>query len=141
MPCPVLRDPNILLFFWGGDDKQAKSRSYLVKHQRALHEGIKYPCRQCGKEFTMKGEVRQHQLAVHDKVKYQCNQCNHQTTCKKYLAEHKRTVHTGVKYHCKQCNHQVKTKVVLFNTKGQFMKGSNSLVGIATYKHLQRGIL
>ena len=35
-------------------------------NQRAVHEGIKYPCGQCGKQFSDKVDVAKHQRAVHE---------------------------------------------------------------------------
>ena len=44
----------------------------LAEHQRGIYEGVKYPCRQCGKQFPKKGYLGRHQRAVHVGIKYSC---------------------------------------------------------------------
>ena len=61
-------------------------------------KGIKYLCRQCGKQFSQKGNLAEHKRAVHEGAKYPCELCNHQATSKGNFAQHKRAVHEGVKY-------------------------------------------
>ena len=39
--------------------------SHLTLHQRDVHEGLQYPCDNCGKEFTQKTHVRTHKNIVH----------------------------------------------------------------------------
>ena len=41
----------------------------------AVHEGVKYSCGQCGKEFTTQGALKRHRRATHKGVKYPCGQC------------------------------------------------------------------
>ena len=60
------------------------------------HEGIKYTCRHCGKEFSKKGHLAEHRRAVHDRIKYSCGKCEYQATSKGHLAQHQREVHEGV---------------------------------------------
>ena len=38
-------------------------------------EGIKYLCRQCGKQFSKTGILTGHIRAVHEGIKYPCRQC------------------------------------------------------------------
>ena len=45
-----------------------------VKHVKALHEGVKYPCLHCGNQFFLKEEVAKHLNIVHEGVK---NMCRH----------------------------------------------------------------
>ena len=72
---------------------QATTNNNLAEHYRGVHEGVKYLCGQCDKEFSQ----REHQRA-HAGVKYICQQCNHQTTSQENIAQHQRTVHEGVKH-------------------------------------------
>ena len=139
----------------------------LAEHRRAVHEGVKYPCMQCKKQFSWKESLAEHARSVHEGVKYPCIQCKKQFSWKESLANHLKTVHRDVKYHCSQCDHQATTKVNLashrreihegvflvdnvknnfqrgiirFNTKGQYMKGSNTRADNATIKQLLRQV-
>ena len=47
----------------------------LTTHKQSKHEGIKYICSKCGKEFSQKGDVTKHIRSVHDEKKYQCKGC------------------------------------------------------------------
>ena len=55
--------------------------------------------------------------------------------------KHKRAVHEGVKYPCGQCVQHFLRKEVSLNTKVQYMKGSNTLVGNAANNFLRGEIL
>ena len=74
--------------------KQSFSRLELMKHQdkehealhkQSVHEGVKYPCRQCDYKATSKGNLTQHKRVVHEGVKYPCRQCDHKATSKGHL--------------------------------------------------------
>ena len=56
-------------------------------------EGIKYLCRQCGKQFSQKSDLGKHKRGVHDGAKYPCGLCGQQFSKKGNLNEHKRAVH------------------------------------------------
>ena len=45
--------------------------------------------------------MAQHKTAVHEEVKYICRQGDYQATTEGFLTPHKMTVHLGVKYPCK----------------------------------------
>ena len=34
-------------------DKQFTQKGHIVKHKRAVHEGVEFPCRQCDKLFSV----------------------------------------------------------------------------------------
>ena len=82
-------------------------------------------------------------MSVHEGVKYPCVQCGKQLTSQSNLAEHKKAVHEGVKYPCRQCNYQASTKGNLGeqSIKAQCMKESNVLAGNATIKQAQKAPL
>ena len=87
---------------------QATNKGNLAKHKRAVHEGVKYHCRQCGYyQETTKGSLAEHKRALHVGVKYPCGQCGYQETTKGNLNEHKRAVHEGVKYPCGQFRREI----------------------------------
>ena len=58
-------------------------------------EVVKYPCGQCGKEFTSQGHLARHRRSVHEGVKYPCGHCGKEFTDQGNLAKHKRAVHEG----------------------------------------------
>ena len=73
-------------------------------------DGVKYPCGQCGKQFSQKGTLVRHLRTVHEEAKYPCGQCGKQFSQKGSLDEHQRSVHEGVKYPCGQCGKQFSQK-------------------------------
>ena len=46
-----------------------KSDVCRLRHDRKVHQGIKYHCQQCGNQFSDKKAVRRHILNVHEGVK------------------------------------------------------------------------
>ena len=77
--------------------KEFSKKVSRAKHQRRVHEGVNFPCGQCGKQFSQKENLARHQRGVHEGFKYSCRQCDYQATTKGSLGEHKRAVHEGVK--------------------------------------------
>ena len=37
----------------------------LDRHKREVYEGVNYPCRQCGLQFSQKGSLARHHRSVH----------------------------------------------------------------------------
>ena len=82
-----------------------KKKNFLYRNSNHQHinlrdlknmapcKGIKYLCRQCGKQFSQKGHLARHKRALHEGVKYPCGQCGLQFSQKGYLARHHRLVH------------------------------------------------
>ena len=79
------------IFMMGG----FTSMGVLARHKRAVHEGVKYPCGQCGHQASSKGNLALHKRAVHEGVKYPCNICKFQAAQKRYLKIHKMKKHMG----------------------------------------------
>ena len=69
----------------------------FIVHIQSAHEGVKYACDQCGKQFTEDGSLTKHNQSVHEGVMYICSQCGHQATQQSNLARHIQSVHEGVK--------------------------------------------
>ena len=44
------------------------SQSNLAKHKRAVHEGVKYFCRQCDHQASSKSNLAKHQSSVHEGI-------------------------------------------------------------------------
>ena len=70
-------------------------------------------CPECGKEFTLKGDMRRHYRSKHEGIKYPCNQCDYQATQQGHLQTHIQSEHEGIRYPCNQCDHQATRKVYL----------------------------
>ena len=49
-------------------DQMATSKGILAKHKRAVHEGLKYPSKQCNHMATSKDILVQYKGAVHEGV-------------------------------------------------------------------------
>ena len=79
------------MWFYQGSFPVAKG--YLGQHKRAVHEGVKYACRQCNYQATLKGDLARHNRAVHEGIKYSCRQCDQQFSWKSGIAKHQRKVH------------------------------------------------
>ena len=105
-------------------DYQAGSKGNFADHKTTVHKGVKFPCRQCDYKATQKGRLAEHKQAVHEVVKYPGRQCDHQATAKGSLAQHKRAVHAVVKYPGRAGNVTIKQRKrgILLNTNGQYMK-------------------
>ena len=56
-------------------------------------EGAKFPCGQCGKQFTKQKSIAKHRRAVHEGVKYSCGQCDNEFTSQGSLRQHRRAAH------------------------------------------------
>ena len=63
------------------DFKTLKS-SYLNKHVRSIHEGLKYRCEQegCKFEAVKKQTVQDHVRSFHEGARIKCNECDFETT-------------------------------------------------------------
>ena len=109
----VLQQQDLLRFLWADIvppcGKQFSKRGNLIKHQREVHEGVKYSWRQCGRLFSRKGNLAEHQKTVHEGVKYPCTQCNYQAPTKGSVIGHQRVVRTmqpSINFKVKSCKTQ-----------------------------------
>ena len=48
--------------------------------KKAVHEGVKYSCRQCENKTTIKHKLAEQKMALNDRVQHPCTQCNYQGT-------------------------------------------------------------
>ena len=66
----------------------------LNRHKRNVHEGIRFPCEQCGQQFTQKYTLKAHVLGVHERKKrFKCNQCDKAYLQAASLSQHKKKIH------------------------------------------------
>ena len=61
-------------------DYEATTRSHLATHIQCVHEGKKYQCEVCNKEYTENMSLRRHKKSVHEGKKYQCKVCDRKYT-------------------------------------------------------------
>ena len=114
-------------------------RRSLRKHQRAIHEGIKYLWDQCIYKTGRQQSLRKHKENKHsgnlndfdfyssdalldkgnDKIilpikqegeTFYCDQCNYQTGRNGDLRKHRQSKHEGVTYACGKCEYQPKDR-------------------------------
>ena len=71
----------------------------------SVDEGIRFSCRECGKQIRTQSNLNRHIRANHEGIKYPCSQCQYQATTKGGLIQHERSVHKGIKYPCGQCEY------------------------------------
>ena len=76
----------------------------MYRHQKSVHQGLKYSCDQCDKILTSHEKLKNHQKSVHFGQKLDCDLCEKQFNLASALSKHKRVVHRKVKYDCDQCN-------------------------------------
>ena len=57
-------------------ESAAATKGSLAQHQRSVHEGKKYPCRECDHQATSKSDLNKHQRAIHEGKKYPCRACD-----------------------------------------------------------------
>ena len=73
--------------------KQFSQKSQLKVHINNIHLGTKHKCDQCDKEFSALFSKTRHVQAVHNQMKYSCNICNYKATQKGNLTVHKKSAH------------------------------------------------
>ena len=121
-------------------DHQATSKRHLTQHQHGVHEGKKYPCRECDHHATSKGNLSGHQQVIHEGKTYPCSECEYQATPKSHLTLHQQAVHEGKKYPCRECDYQATTKSSLTQHQQAVHEGKSTHAGNVTTRLLQRVI-
>jgi len=85
-----------------GCNKAFTHKRGVIEHEETAHEGVYYECKECGKRFGMKNNMRKHLKSVHSKEKnFKCTTCGIKYFEKTNLTKHIRTVHDQIK--CEQC--------------------------------------
>ena len=65
-------------------------------------------CPECGKEFTLKGNMVKHYRYMHEGIKYPCNQCDYQAGTQGCLQKHIEAKHSDIILNCELCDFQTK---------------------------------
>ena len=69
-------------------DYQASSYPNLKRHQRVVHEKVRYPCNQCNFQAKHRYYLKEHIQSKHGDSKYLCSLCDYTTSWKENLANH-----------------------------------------------------
>ena len=94
---------------------QSINRSSLREHKESKHEGVKYLCNKCNKQFNARSTLRYHIESNHTEnksggAKYSCKECDKQFKRKDRLREHKEIKHEGTKPLCNNCKKQFSSR-------------------------------
>ena len=65
----------------------------MKNHIKSVHEGVKYDCDQCEKQYTEKGNLTRHVKSTHNSVKHACDYCQIPFTIKGNLDRHIQKMH------------------------------------------------
>ena len=60
-----------------------KVDAIVFQHKKSAHKGIKYYCKECGKQASTKFNLNLHVQASHEGIKYPCPECQYQATSKR----------------------------------------------------------
>jgi len=112
----------------------ATTNSYLQKHKKVKHEGVRFaytqayksdfavmgtsymttpggkqqklkPCDQCDYVATKTSSLKHHRRSKHEGIIFPCDQCEYQATTSSNLTKHKMSKHEGIRYNCEQCEY------------------------------------
>ena len=86
-------------------DYNPRDRRNLIKHKKAVHEGLRYPCNFCEYKSTSPQSLKDHISSIHEGIKYQCHQCEKQFSQYKSLYTHIKAIHEGKQYKCEFCEY------------------------------------
>ena len=89
------------------------SKSHLVRHVKAEHEGVRYPCTQCDYKATQLGNLEVHVKSKHEGVRYPCQKCDYKSAFPSALDRHVKAEHDGVRYKCQYCDYEAKFQSAL----------------------------
>jgi len=71
--------------------------SALKKHKRKVHEGIRYPCKECGDKFRDPPSLKQHVDSIHRGIRFHCDQCEYAGAANmSILRRHIKAKHGGI---------------------------------------------
>jgi len=124
---------------------EAKQVNIIKSHMIAKHGWEKYKCKLCDYEANQKIMIKHHFIKDHGGEKFKCTQCvlkvqksnlkrhaakhkddfialHYKATTKGNLKRHRQSIHERIKHPCDQCDYKAKKKVILRNTKNQYMR-------------------
>ena len=88
-------------------DYNPRDRRNLIKHKKAVHEGLRFPCNFCEYKSTCRTGLKNHISSIHEGIKHQCHQCGKQFSQSRILNRHIREFHEGIrmKVKCEFCEY------------------------------------
>ena len=66
-------------------------------HKESQHDGVRYGCEQCEREFTRRRNLRDHIGSAHEGRRHSCDHCDIKFTGKSNLISHTKRKHQDVK--------------------------------------------
>ena len=104
-------------------DFKAVYPSLVEIHKKGVHEGVRWSCSVCEKQFKSPFTLKVHTNKKHDKVlhKKTCDSCDFvaestsSQTSWKQLRKHEDLVHSKIDYQCERCDYTSKTRDTLKN--------------------------
>lgn len=103
----------------------------LWRHKKE-HDGVRYICGQCGRQFGQKSHLNIHVEGVHEKKRFQCEDCG-DSLSRRALPEHKKAKHEGRRFICDQCD-------LVFTQKGNLHSHKKHKHGGVRYYCSQCGL-
>ena len=87
-----------------------KRQAQTENRRKVASMNDKNQCEVCQKSFYDSAGLRKHDRSVHQLVRFSCDQCNIQFTQQSSLTKHIQSKHEGIKYSCDQCAYQATTQ-------------------------------
>ena len=64
------------------------NKTKLKIHRENKHEGVRWPCDQCDKQFREKSVLQKHIKGVHEGVRFNCKLCDFEAPYQSSLINH-----------------------------------------------------
>ena len=92
--------------------KSVSTAQHLREHIKVIHEGIRYACPECDKQYSCKGHLKSHIQSEHLKQEdFECEPCGKKFGSRLKLKSHKFQSHSQT--NCDICNKQVNSRFEL----------------------------
>ena len=84
---------------------QSTQQSSLNSHEKTVH-GPRVNCQYCGKSYSQ-SSLQNHIKAIHEKIKFFCKECEFKSSSQSALKSHVDFIHKGIfNYCCSQCTYK-----------------------------------
>ena len=97
---------------------ELSSKTSLINHIKAVHEGITYNCNVCQLRFSQQSNLKTHIRSQHTSIRYPCKICDNQAKRQSHLTTHIQNIHKD-NVICPECNKSLK-QYSLTNHKKRF---------------------
>ena len=72
-------------------------------HTKSMHEGVRYKCDPCNKDFSGLSNLKRHKHSFHQRKTHQCKKCNKEYKSKQSMKTHINSFHEGIRVECDKC--------------------------------------